>query len=147
MSALPISRQEVVSSARSWLDTPFHHQGRCKGVGVDCIGLVLGVARELALVPPDFEITGYARNPDGVSLMAHAERHMQPLPFAQMQAGDVVVVRFDRDPQHFGVLGNYLHGGLSIIHAAGAVGRVIETRLMFSAAMRFVAAFQLPGVH
>ena len=54
-------------------------------------------------------------------------------------------------PQHLGIVGNYWHGDtLSIIHAASivpkGVGRVIETRLMFSQAMRFVAAYQMPGV-
>jgi hypothetical protein len=43
-------------------------------------------------------------------------------------------------------LGDYRHGGLSIIHGASDPGRVIETRLMFSEHMKFVAAFVLPGV-
>ena len=46
-----MNRQDVVTAAREWIDTPFHHQARLKGVGVDCVGLVIGVARELALVP------------------------------------------------------------------------------------------------
>jgi hypothetical protein len=43
-------------------------------------------------------------------------------------------------------LGDYRHGGLSIIHAAGLTGRVIETRLMFTEQMKYVAAFALPGI-
>ena len=78
--------------------------------------------------------------------MALAATHMQPIDRAVMQPGDVVVVSFDRDPQHLGILGDYRHGGLSIIHAAGLTGRVIETRLMFTEQMKFVAAFTLPGI-
>lgn len=141
-----INRQQVVQAARAWLDTPYHHQARLKGVGVDCIGLVIGVARELALVPPRFDALGYARAPDGSSLMHMADLHMRRIDFAALQPGDVVVLRFDRDPQHFGIVGDYRHGGHSIIHAASQPGRVIETRLMYSAAMQFVAAFALPGV-
>lgn len=37
----------VISQARTWLGTPYHHQGCLKGVGVDCIGLVRGVYQEL----------------------------------------------------------------------------------------------------
>lgn len=145
-----IDRYAVVTEARTWLGTPFHHQARLKGVGVDCVGLVIGVARSLGLVAPDFDVQPYARLPDGHSLMALATQHLQrldvPAKAPTLQAGDVVVVSFDADPQHFGVLGDYRHGGLSLIHAHSISGRVIETRLMFSPTMKFVAAFALPGV-
>ena len=140
------SRTQVVEAARGWLETPFHHQARLKGVGVDCVGLVIGVARELALVPQDLDVVGYPRTPDGTSLMATIRQHMTEIDRSSMQPGDVIVVSFDRDPQHLAILGDYRHGGLSIIHAAGNTGRVIETRLMFSNAMTFVAAFALPGI-
>lgn len=142
------TRTQVVEFARTWLDTPFHHQARLKSVGVDCIGLVIGVAQEAGLVEADFDVTGYPRVPDGVSLMATAALYMDQIEREAMQPGDVVVVSFDRDPQHFGILGDYRHGGLSIVHAAGGGGndKVIETRLMFSEAMTFVAAFALRGV-
>jgi cell wall-associated NlpC family hydrolase len=117
-----------------------------KNVGVDCVGLVIGVARELALIDAAFDVVGYPRVPDGTSLMGIVREHMTEIDRSVMQPGDVVVVSFDRDPQHLGILGNYRHGGLSIIHAAGLTGRVIETRLMFTEQMKFVAAFALPGV-
>ena len=138
---------QVVAQARTWLDTPFHHQARVKGLGVDCAGLVIGVARELDLVAPDFDVSAYPRTPDGTSLMAYCREHMVELPAGAAKVpGQVVVVRFDLDPQHMGILGDYRHGGLSIIHAAARSGRVIETRLMYSQAMQFVRAFAIPGV-
>jgi cell wall-associated NlpC family hydrolase len=140
-------RTRVVAAARDWIGTPFHHQARLKAVGVDCIGLVIGVARELDMVQQDFDVTGYSRYPDGRALMAMAREKMTWVPLDQMQIGDVVVVGFDKLPQHFGIIGDYRHGGFSIIHAASAYGKVVEQRLMFSKAMFFVAAFQLPGVH
>ena len=36
---------DVMRSARSWLGTPYRHQGARKGVGCDCLGLVRGVWR------------------------------------------------------------------------------------------------------
>jgi cell wall-associated NlpC family hydrolase len=140
------TRTQVVEAARAWVGTPFHHQARLKNVGVDCVGLVIGVARELALIDAAFDVVGYPRVPDGTSLMGIVREHMTEIDRSVMQPGDVVVVSFDRDPQHLGILGNYRHGGLSIIHAAGLTGRVIETRLMFTEQMKFVAAFALPGV-
>jgi cell wall-associated NlpC family hydrolase len=142
------TRSEVVATARMWRETPFAHQARLKHVGVDCAGLVIGVARELGLVAPDFDVTGYSRVPDG-SMLNLCRELMAPVSQAAMQPGDVVVVAFDADPQHLGIVGDYVHGGLSIIHALGrkdGQGRVIETRLMFGRHMRFVAAYALPGV-
>jgi cell wall-associated NlpC family hydrolase len=43
-------RQRVVEVARTWLRTPYHHQGRVKGVGVDCATLLAEVACEAGLV-------------------------------------------------------------------------------------------------
>lgn len=141
------TRAEVVAEARSWIGTPFQHQQRLKGVGVDCAGLVIGVARELGLVAADFDVTGYSRAPDG-TLLELCDANMARIGQDQMQPGDVVVVSVESDPQHMGILGDYVHGGLSIIHAASIGPRqaVIETRLMFSRAMTFVAAYSMPGV-
>lgn len=39
--------QAVVTAARGWIGTPYHHQQSKKGIGVDCLGLVRGVWREI----------------------------------------------------------------------------------------------------
>lgn len=136
----------IVDTARQWIGTPWHHQGRVKGVGVDCVGLVLCVARELGLVQSDFDVHGYSQVPDGKLLMHHLSDHMDEVSPADMQPGDVVCVAFDLHPQHVGILGDYVYGGLSMIHAASKYQRVIETRLLFSDAMRFVSAFRFREV-
>lgn len=142
-----VTRMQLVAAAREWIGTPFHHQGRLQGVGVDCVGLVIGVARQLGLVAPAFDVPAYPRAPDGASLMHLVDLHLMPLQMDEpVQPGHVIVVRLDAHPQHLGIVGDYRHGGLSIIHAAAQPGRVIETRLMFSRAMRFVGAFNVPGV-
>ena len=132
----------TVRMAREYLGTPYHHQARLKGHGIDCVGLVVCVARELGVLPFDVDVTGYSRIPDGKALMHHLHAHMDAVDQRDMQPGDVICVAFDKWPQHVGILGNYIHGGLSIIHADNQRGQVIETRLMFSDAMRFVAAFR-----
>lgn len=134
----------VVAAARSWIGTPFHHQARLKGVGVDCAGLIIGVARELGVVAPEFDVGGYSRVPDGLSMLRYVEEHMQPVA-GEAQPGHVLLLRWHQAPQHLGVLGDYRHGGLSIIHAAERAGQVIETRLMFHAGMQPVGVFALPG--
>jgi cell wall-associated NlpC family hydrolase len=142
MSAM---RDQIVAEARSWLGTPWVHQHRTKGVATDCAGLVIGVARALGLVPPDFDVNGYGRQPDG-SLLGVCDRFMRRTSWAEAQPGDVLVVAISGDPQHMGILVPYRHGGLALVHAASNAGEVIETRVMFSAALRLRGVYVLPGV-
>jgi len=132
----------TVRIAREYLGTPYHHQARVKGHGIDCVGLIVCVARELGVLTPDADVQGYGRVPDGKTLMVHLHKHLKPIAKLDMKPGDVVCVAFDKWPQHVGILGDYVQGGLSMIHADNHRGQVIETRLMFSDYMRFVAAFR-----
>ena len=140
---------DVVTAARTWIGTPYQHQQRIKGVAVDCAGLVIGVARELNLVTENFDITGYSPVPDGTSLVLNCEDYMTEVPKQNMRPGHIIVVKFDSEPQHFGILSDYIHGRLAIIHATSRYMKVIETRLLFSespSGMKFVSAYCLPGV-
>lgn len=139
---------DVVTAARGWMGTPFAHQHRAKAIYVDCAGLIIGVARELALVASDFDVTGYARQPDGVSLLALCDMFMTRIPFDQARAGDAAAFSFDALPSHLGILSSYRHGGFALIHASTSATppRVVEHRLMQHARMRVVGAWRLPGV-
>lgn len=143
-------RERIVQEARGWLGTPYQHQQRLRGVGVDCVGLLVGVARTLGLVAADFDVRGYSRQPDG-QLMARAGELLVRIDVAAMQAGDVVVMRFEQDPCHLAILADYpvVAGQLSIIHAlttrAGG-GRVVEHRLDATNMAKVMGAFQFPGV-
>lgn len=142
------TRADVVRVARSYLETPWHHMGRLPGVGLDCAGVPVCVARELGQVAPDFDVPAYTPTPDGREMLEWCNTYMTPVAREDMQPGDVVVLITDVYPQHMAILGDYVHGGLSIIHAANAAHppRVIETRLMWSRTQRFVAAFAMPGI-
>lgn len=145
-----ITRVQVVEHARTWIGTPFHHAARVKGVGVDCAGVPIGVSRELGTVPADFDVPPYTMTPDGHTMLEWCNANLRRVEQAQMQPGDMIITIVDKDPQHIGILGNWNHGGLSIIHSCNSRScvppRVIETRLMFSRRLRFVAAYALPGV-
>ena len=45
--------EAVVAAAKGWLGTPYRHQASRKSVGCDCLGLVLGVWRELYGAAPE----------------------------------------------------------------------------------------------
>lgn len=141
-------RQEFVRVCRSYVGTKYGHQGRMPGVLLDCVGVPICAAKELGLKPVDFDVTGYGRRPDG-SLLTICREHMIEISRSEMQAGDVVVLAGDGDPTHLGVLWDYSHDKLGIVHArAGGLhsGRVVEHRLMFGPKLRFCAAFKIPGI-
>lgn len=136
---------DVVAAARAELDTPWMHQARLPGVAVDCAGLVIVVAKRLGLVAGDWDIADYGRLPDG-TLLQRCDEHMQRI--TSLELGAVLVVAITDQPQHLGIVGDYRHGGWSLIHAASNArpGRVIETRLMFHRSQKLQAAYRLPGV-
>jgi len=142
------TRADIVRVARTYIGTPFHHMARVPGVGMDCSGLLICAGRELHLVPTSFDVPAYTPTPDGHSMIEWCDANMTRITQEAMQPGDAILLNVDLHPQHLGILGDYIHGGLSIIHAANNAKppRVIENRLMLSRTQRFVAAYSLPGV-
>jgi hypothetical protein len=144
------TRAEIVAEARRYvaMSTPFRHQGRLPGVGLDCAGVLISIGRTFGIVPADFDITGYTLTPDG-TLLGRLAEHMVRVPRGLMRCGDAICVAINEDPQHLGILADYKHGGFSMIHAASrrdGSGGVIETRLMFARGNKFIAAYSFPGV-
>jgi hypothetical protein len=76
-----VESAEILAAARTWLGTPWRHQGRLKGVAMDCGGLILGVGRDLGLL--DFDTRAYGRIPDGRLLRAVCEQHLVPKPVTE----------------------------------------------------------------
>lgn len=143
------TRAEIVAIARGFVGTPYQHLGRQPGVALDCAGVLICTGRAAGLVAPDFDVPNYVPQPDGVSLLAWCRAHLGPaVSKLDMAPGDAIVVRPGMRPQHLALLGDYRYGGLSMIHASNEARppRVIETRLMWSEALKFVAAFRMPGV-
>jgi cell wall-associated NlpC family hydrolase len=142
-----ILRGEIIQAARNYLGTPYLHQGRVRGPegGVDCVGLCVCVARDLGIVAPDWDITGYRRLPDGFSLMHHLRESMAA-EVSDFEFGDLIVLTYDRLPHHVGIVGDYHGGGFSLIHANGAARCVEERPLVYGQGMEFVTAFRFKGV-
>lgn len=133
------TRRQIIAEARTWLGTPFHHQGRLKGVGVDCAGVVIGVAKVLNIV--DVDITGYSRLPSGDLLKKHLRENMIEIDIADAKAGDVLLFSFDRDPQHVAFLTD-----VGILHAYMQVKKCIEHSFDDVWKSRVRGAFKFKGV-
>lgn len=106
MSTEGEKRAAVVAEAMSWLRTPYHHQGRIKGVGVDCVWLLIEVYKTVGVVGSDFdpgEYSGewYFHKSEEIYLggvIKHAQRVEVP------QLGDVAVYQFGRCVSHAAII-------------------------------------------
>jgi len=117
------TRQEIIKSARKFLDWGWGHQRRGPA-HIDCVGLPIMVARDLGIKPPDFDITGYSRTADLPKLVARFRVLMPEKSRLAHRPGDLVVVRDTVFPCHCGILGEKSYG-LSLIHARASVGRPV----------------------
>ncbi|WP_133164205.1 C40 family peptidase [Solimonas fluminis] len=132
---------DVVLAARRWVGTPYLHQARLQGVGVDCIGLVLGVGAEVGAWPASFNYTGYGRLPHNNNLLQEAQRHFLQIPIEDVQPGCILMMRWFTEPRHVAVF-----AGETLIHAANNFRRVVEHRYDEKSRKRTLYAFRFPGV-
>lgn len=140
-----IDRAQIVAAARGWLGTPFVEQQHVKGAGCDCLGLLIGIAKELGEVPPDFSAGPYKQVPDKRKLRKGLRAHLRPIPLADMRPGDVVSFAQSGDEYHVGVLVDY-RDGLGVVHALKARRKVVEHRLDSDWRGKINAAYSYPGV-
>ena len=143
-------RNAWVALIRSFEGTPYHHQGRLPGVGMDCPAPIICAAWAFGIKPRAFDVTGYSPIPDG-TLEQICEEHMRPVLFQDALPGDVILGRFGTGhAQHMGVLVDNTPSRRYWIHAEGfRHKRVMLSRLVFGSepqSMRLVGAFRVPGV-
>lgn len=137
----------IVLTAREWLGTPYHFQARGpKGNegGTDCVGLLIGVAKDLGLIEGDYDPTGYKWETDGIQLNKELARWADCIAFDNepeelrtqwadlIEEGDILVFRIIGLPQHTAFASKIQYGEewhWGMIHAYNPSGSVIEHRL------------------
>jgi cell wall-associated NlpC family hydrolase len=118
-------RATIVAEAISWLGTPYHHEARLKGHGVDCAMLVAEVYRAAGLIPkidaghypPDWHL-----HRDEERYLDMVLRHAQPTD--DPKPGDVALWRIGRTWSHGAIIVD--PGWPHIIHALKEAGKVIR---------------------
>lgn len=140
-----ISGAMVAGQARTWLGTPYVHQASLKAKGCDCIGLVRGVAREVGFKDPfktgeARKFAGYGRQPKAADLIEACLLYLQPIPKPTATLGDILLLRYEKDPQHFALISRL--DPMHIIHAFTPERRVVENPLSGKWPMRVMMAFR-----
>lgn len=138
--------ETIVSAARAALDTPFKHEGRTAGVGLDCAGLLVHVSREVGADPLDR--SGYARMPTNGQLEETLQANVDAgilvrVPVQELQAGDFFLMRFrnEKASRHLGIC-----AGDTMIHAWAVVRKVCEHRIDASWKASIVRVYRFAGV-
>jgi len=131
---------DIIDAARSEIGTPFRHQGRVSGKALDCAGLIVRVSDLLGV--PASDQRGYSRLPSGEKLESalDSQQNVFRVRGAPM-AGDILLLRFDKDPQHLAI-----YTGENIIHSTSQTGRVVEERFDAMWRSRLVRIYRFVGV-
>lgn len=132
----------VVTAARHWIGTPWRHQARERGIGVDCVGLAVAVIRETGAVPADYgsaeiQRVDYARNPRGDSLRQVIAAHC--MPSGRAAPGTLLLFRLGA-LRHIAIC-----AGETMIHADRHHG-VVEVGYRHPWLHRTDSIWSLPGV-
>jgi len=130
-------RDMIISSARSYLGTPFQHQGRTR-YGLDCVGLLIRVAHDLKL--STFDVSHYGRVPSGRMMQRVLGDVCDPVALNELQSGDIIHMAFDTQPQHLAIITPY-----GMVHADNQRG-VIEHRIDDKWFNRVRGCYAFPGV-
>lgn len=133
----------IIKQARRYLGVRWQHQGRNEHA-LDCAGLIVRVAHDLGLT--DFDCIDYDRRPYADTIRTVMRASCVDVSGQPPAVGMVALMRFEREPQHLGFIGDYHLGGLSLIHAYAYSRKVVEHRMDDVWRRRIVAMFELPGV-
>ena len=129
----------LVLAARRYHGVRFVHRGRLPHK-LDCVGLVWRAYRDCGVELEDFRLYGREAN---LTLWADVTERNLGAPVAGLQPGDVVSMRTLLNPHHVAIVGNHPEG-LSLIHASGEEGRVVEHRLDAKYRARIVNVYRKP---
>lgn len=131
-----ITRADILTEARRFIGARWQHQGRSLHA-VDCAGLVIRVAHNLALTT--FDTRDYARRPDSYEMIKLLDTHMKKIK-TDGQPGDVLLLSFQNVAQHLAILSDK-----GMIHAYAHARKVVEVPLG-DWKNKIVDIYEFPGV-
>ena len=141
-----VTGKDIIVIAKTYLGTPWKHQGRLKHKGIDCAGYIVKVMEELGL-DISFDLQGYERIPDGQKLAQIAHDNGKEVLLKDIKDGDVILFNILGNPQHLAFY--YQENGINyILHAYGdkSVNKVVAMRLDSKWKNRICGVYRINGV-
>lgn len=117
-----ITRTEIIDQARSYLGVRFSRSGRSR-TGIDCVGLLTMVGRDLGLDIEDILNYNFEPKPDVFLNIIRSQT--EPVPMNAYKAGNIVLLRQSIYPMHCGIIGRKPEG-LTVINANMHERKVVE---------------------
>jgi len=110
-------RQAIVDEAKSWARTPWHHEARVKGGGVDCGMFLLEVYEKVGLIPhiePDHYSMDFMCHRSEEWFMETILKFAREITQPPFLPGDVIMFQHGRIYSHSGIILDWPQ----IIHAS-----------------------------
>ncbi len=136
----PDESAAMIQAARALINVRFRHMGRKPAIGIDCSGLVLHALS--AIGRPVQDVACYGRDPHKDGLREAVEANLGPAVDDAPKAGDVVLMSFDGEPRHVGLIADHPQGGLMLIHTYGQIRKVTEHALNAEWRSRIVSVYR-----
>jgi cell wall-associated NlpC family hydrolase len=95
-----------VAEALSWLSTPYHHQARIKGAGVDCAQMPADVFEKAGLIPhiePEYS-PQWMLHRDEEKYLEWVRPFAREITRAELLPGDLVMWKFGRTYSHSAIV-------------------------------------------
>ncbi len=135
-------KNSIICCARSWVGTQFKHQGRLKKSqehdgGCDCIGLIIGVAKELSLDSKilkqngfpvkvhELDYKSYGKVPKKSILSEKISAGLYEKKIEISEPGDLIVFSIKNRLEHVGIKSTQN----VIIHTLSEINKVIEQEI------------------
>lgn len=134
---------DIIAAAEKCMGTPFRHQGRVPGLGMDCAGLLVHCFKELEL--PHADELGYPENPFNGQLEAilDAQPSLRRIELSEAREGDWFAMRVKRAPQHIALHAGIYRGQVLIIHASSDHGKVVKHSVDNLHQARIIRAYRM----
>ena len=148
-------REDFIAEVRSWIDTPYGHQGRQKGLWADCVCVPLVSAVNVGLLPDGFDFLHYGTLPNPAVMEKMLDMWCKRIPKGEERPGDIGWMKdpvYGGAPRHLFVI---VAPGVIVHSHSGAAkrnkmfaegGRCVEMRLTRQYTSKVVRYYRYPGL-
>jgi cell wall-associated NlpC family hydrolase len=109
----------IITEARTWKGTIWHHNQRCKGAGVDCAQFIGAVASAVGIDLGDLP-RRYSRQANDDTLLREVEKRATKI--EEIEPGAILVFKYAGFPHHLAIATS----PTTMIHSSLSHGKVVE---------------------